>query len=86
MKLNKTHTWKHIFVVLFVFLLGFFACKLFVYKKAFTGKTGKKGIYFHLKAGDKEVYSSQLKQKTDYEDRLKTVEEKVKLLEEQLVE
>ena len=82
-KLNKTHTWKHVLIGLFIFLIGFFACKLLIYKKAFTGK---KGMYFHLKAGDKEVYSSQLKQKTDYEERLKTVEEKVKLLEEQLIE
>ena len=79
MKPNKTHTWKHILVGLFIFLLGFFACKLLVYKKVITGN---KGVYFHLKAGDKEVHSSQLKQKTDYEERLKTIEEKVKLLEE----
>jgi hypothetical protein len=83
-KLNKNHKWKHVFVGLFIFLLGFFTCKLLVYKKA---TAGKHGAYLHLKLGDKEVKSSQLMdKKMDYEQRLKAVEEKVGALEEQLAE
>lgn len=68
------------FVGLFIFFLGFFVSKVFVYKKVLSGKNG---TYFHFKLGDKEVKSSQLiDKKVDYEQRLKAVEKKVGILEE----
>ena len=79
LKKCKDHTWKHVLCGLFIFLLGFFACKLLVYKKMFVGRSG---AYLHMKASDKEAKLSQWKNKVDYEERLEVVEEKVRLLEE----
>lgn len=76
-KLNIEHTWKHVLLMLFVFLLG-----IIVGKKLVSGK----GAYFHMKLGGKDVESSRLIHKGDYEQRLKVVEEKVKLLEEPATE
>ena len=79
-KQGKNHTWKHVLVGLFIFFLGFVVCKMLVYKKAFIGK---KGAYFHLKLNGKEAKDFQLMdKKIDYEQRLKAVEEKIKVLEE----
>ena len=67
-------------VGLFIFFLGFVVCKMLVYKKALVGK---KGAYFHLKLNGKDVKDSQLMdKKIDYEQRLRAVEEKIKVLEE----
>ncbi|MFC1653828.1 hypothetical protein ACFL1M_03195 [Patescibacteria group bacterium] len=76
MKKGKDHTWKHVLLGLLIFLLGFFACKMLMYKKGYAGKNW---MYLHLKSGDKPSY---VEEKVSYEERLKTVEEKIKLLEE----